>query len=127
MLTVKELRMSEVLWKSVSMKLTAGANIEDARGEMNVMLASRERRNHLRLSGKLRGISGSVCDSHPTIPLSRSETGRGLGSRRGFLLREVRVVAIRDSLLLTLERVSVRWISCSSGPFEGPALIDALV
>jgi hypothetical protein len=116
-----------VLWKSASMKLTAGANIEEARGETKVMLASRERRNHLRLSGKLRGISGSSCDSHPTIPLSRSEIGKGLGSSLVFLLLEVRFVAIRDSLLLTLERVFVRWISCSSMPFEGPALIDAIV
>lgn len=124
MLTVKELSNSEVLWKSVSIKLTAGANIDDARGEMKVMLASREMRNHFRRSGKLRGISGSVCDSHPTIPLSRSESGNLAGSSRAFLLLLVREVVIRDNLLLMLDRVFTREISSSSAPFGGPALIE---
>lgn len=117
MLTVKELSSSELLWKSASMKETAGANIEEARGEMKVMLASREMRNHFCLSGKLRGISGSVCDSHPTTPLSRSERGNLAGSRRAFLLLLVREVVIRDNLLLTVDRVFTREMSSSSAPF----------
>ena len=111
MLTVKELRRSDVLWKSVSIKETAGANIEEARGDMKVMEESRDSRNHFRDSGKLRGISGSSCESHPTIPLSRSEVGRGAGSSRFLLLLVVRLADMRDSLLLVLERVSIRWIS----------------
>lgn len=59
MLTESELRRRDELWNVVSMNDTAGANIEDARGEMNVMLASNDMRNHLRPSGKLSGISGS--------------------------------------------------------------------
>jgi hypothetical protein len=117
MLTVKELKISDELWKSVSIKETAGANIEEARGEMKVMLESKAIRNHFLDSGKLRGISGSNCDSHPTMPLSRSEVGSLAGSRRAFLLLDVRVVAIRDNLLLALDRVFIRPISCSSTAF----------
>tara|TARA_R110002060_G_scaffold59097_4_gene68993 strand:+ start:1620 stop:2006 length:387 start_codon:yes stop_codon:yes gene_type:complete len=57
--TVSELSMSDVLSKSLFIKDTPGANIEDARGEMNVMLPRREMSNHFRFSEKLRGISGS--------------------------------------------------------------------
>lgn len=92
-----------------------------------MMLASREIRNHFRDSGKLSGISGSSWDSHPTIPLSRSEVGRRAGSRRAFLLLEVRLVAIRDNLLLALDWVLIREISRPSTHFSGPALIDAVV
>jgi hypothetical protein len=91
---------------------------------MNVILLINPKRSHLRLSGKLRGISGSSCDSHPTIPLSRSDSGSGEGARRGFLLLEVRFVAIRDILLLVLDLVDTRRISFF---FPGPALIDASV
>lgn len=43
-------------WKA---EYLPGANIEDARGDIEVILASKDMRSHLRLSGKLRGISGS--------------------------------------------------------------------
>ena len=108
MLTVRELRISEVLWKVASMKLTPGANIEEASGEMKVILPSRAIRIHLRVSGKLKGISGSSCDSHPTRSLSRSDNGRGGGGRRAFLLLVARFVVIRDNLLLVLVFVLIR-------------------
>lgn len=78
---------------------TYGANMEDANGEMKVILERRLNKSHFRDSGKLSGISGSVCDSHPTIPLSRSESGSFAGSSRAFLLREV---SILDNRLLVL-------------------------
>jgi len=109
------------------MKETAGANIEDARGEMKVMLESNPSRSHLRESAKFRGISGSFCDSHPTIPLSRFEIGSFTGSRRPFLLRDVRLVAIRESLLLVLTLEVTRWMDSLSSDFREPALMDALV
>jgi len=117
--------MTDVLLKSLSMNETAGANIEDARGDINVMPARRERRSHFRASGKLSGMSGSSCDSHPTIPLSRSDVGRGGGARRSFLLLDVRLVAIRDILLFVLDFVVTLWTSFLS--FCRPALIDATV
>ena len=108
------------------MNETAGANIDDASGEMNVMLARSEMRNHFLLSGKFKGISGSSWDSQPTIPWSRSETGSGGGSRRFFLLREEMLVAMRERRLRELDLVFTRWIS--SGPFcVGACLIDAKV
>ncbi len=116
--------MRELLWKVLTIKETPGANMEDARGEMNVMLASKDIRNHFRRSGKLRGISGSSCDSHPTIPLSRSDSGSGGGARRAFLLFEVKLVAIRDILLFVLDLVVTRCISLSS--FAGLALMAAI-
>ena len=105
------------------MKETAGANIDEAKGEMRVMLERRDIKNHLRDSGKLRGISGSSWDSQPTIPLSRSEVGSWAGSRRSFLLLEVSPVAIRDNLLLALDRLLIREISRPSASFGEPALI----
>jgi hypothetical protein len=124
MLTDKELNMKEELWNSAFMKLTAGANMEEASGEMKVMLEIRPSNSHLRESGKLRGISGSSWDSHPTIPLSRSERGRFAGSRRAFLLREVRAVVIRDNLLLVLALEFILLIESPSPSFLGPASID---
>lgn len=101
--------------------------MEDASGEINVMLDNRPRSKNLRDSGKLSGISGSFWDSQPTIPLSNSESGNFAGSRRAFLLLDVRLVAIRESLdfVLTLELTLV--ISWPSRDFRGPALIDAWV
>jgi hypothetical protein len=119
--------MEEVLWNVSSMKLTAGANMEDASGEIKVMLDSKPRSKNLRDSGKLRGISGSCCDSQPTIPLSRSESGSLAGSRRAFLLLDVRLVAIRESLLFVLTLELTRVIPWPSRDFRGPALIDAWV
>jgi hypothetical protein len=127
MLTARELRRREVLWNVSSMKETAGANMEEARGEMKVMLDSKERSSHFLESGKLRGISGSSCDSHPTIPALRSEIGSFARVRRSFLLFDVKFVAIRDSLLLVLALLAVvetRWISSD---LRAPALIDATV
>jgi hypothetical protein len=98
------------------MNETAGANIDEASGEMNVILARSEIRNHFRFSAKLSGISGSSCDSHPTIPLSRSDSGRRAGARRFFLLLEVKFVAMRERRLLVLVLVFIRWIS--SAPFS---------
>jgi hypothetical protein len=101
--------------------------MEEAKGEMNVMLEIKPNNIHLRESGKLRGISGSSWDSHPTTPLSRSESGSFAGSRRAFLLRVVSDVAIRDSLLFALALEPIRWIESPSVDFRGPALMDALV
>jgi hypothetical protein len=98
----------------------------DARGEMKVMDPSRAISIHFRESGKLRGFSGSSCDSHPTMPLSRSESGSSAGAMRAFLLLEVRFVAIRDNLLFVLALVSTRSSPSSTGAL-GPALIDAVV
>jgi hypothetical protein len=101
--------------------------MEEARGEMKVMLESKAINSHFLDSGKLRGISGSSCPSHPTIPLSRSEVGSGAGASRAFLLLEVRFVAIRDILLFVLDFVDTRWISDSSPDFPFPVLIDSTV
>jgi len=109
------------------MKDTPGANIEDARGEMNVILESRERISHFRESWKFNGISGSSCDSQPTIPLSKSEVSSGAGASRAFLLLDVRFVAIFESLLLELDFVVTRWISNSSNDFLGPALMEVVL
>lgn len=57
--TVKELRSKDELWNSSSMKETAGANMDEASGEMKVMDARSDNRNHFRIVGKLSGISGS--------------------------------------------------------------------
>lgn len=59
-LTVNELKIRLELWNSSSANETPGANILEASGEMNVMLASRPTSNHFLGSGKLSGISGSV-------------------------------------------------------------------
>lgn len=101
--------------------------MEDANGEMNVMLESRPSKSHLRDSVKLSGISGSVCDSHPTVPLSRSVTGSFAGSSRALLLRVVSEVAILDSRLFVLALDCTLSIAFSSIDFRGPALIEALV
>jgi hypothetical protein len=127
MLTVKELRTKEVLLNVSSMKETAGANMEDARGDMNVILASNDKRSHLRDSGKLSGISGSSCDSHPTMPLSRSESGRSWGASLALLDFDVRFVAIRDNLLFELDLVFIRSTPLPSVDFRRPALMDATV
>lgn len=111
------------------MNETPGANIEDASGEIRVMLASKPINSHFLDSAKFNGISGSSCDSQPTIPLSKSDSGNGAGSSRAFfLLLEVRFVAIRDSLLFELDFVGTRSMSFSfSGiDFPGPALIDSI-
>ena len=107
MLTDRELRITDVLWKVSSAKLTAGANMDEASGETKVMLDNRPRSSHLREFAKFRGISGSSCDSHPTIPLSRSESGIFIGASRSFLLLDVSTVAIRDNLLFPLALVLV--------------------
>lgn len=54
--------------------------------------------------------------------LSKSETGRGAGARRAFLLLDVRFVAIRDNRLRVLVLLLRRDISLSS--FRGPAFIE---
>jgi hypothetical protein len=105
------------------MKDTAGANIEEARGEINVMLESNDIKSHFLVSGKLRGMDSSVWDSHPTIPLSKSDKSKGSGASRGFLLLGVRLVTIRDSLLFEPDLEVILWVSFS--PFGEPALIDA--
>ncbi len=119
--------MRDVLSKVLFMNDTPGANMEDARGEINVMLPSSAISVHFLFSEKLSGISGSSCDSHPTISLSRSDSGRGAGARRAFLLFElfeVRFVAIRDMRLRVLCFEVTRDRSFSS--FRGPGLIETL-
>jgi hypothetical protein len=102
--------------------------MEDARGEMNVILASSDRINHFFFSGKFKGMSGSSCDSQPTVPLSKSDTGKGFGGSFSFLLFDVRFVAILDSRLFVLFKlapVCTRSMSVVS-VLRGPALIDAV-
>ena len=91
------------------------------------MLASREISSHFLDSGKLRGISGSFCDSHPTIPDSRLDSGSFAGARPSFLLLDVRLVAIRDRRLLVLTLLAVVVVRRISSDVRGPALIDAMV
>ena len=91
------------------------------------MLASKEMSSHFLESGKLRGISGSSCDSHPTIPELRLDNGSLAGARRSFLLLDVRTVAIRDNLLFVLALLAVVVTRRISSDFRGPALIDATV
>lgn len=105
------------------MNETPGANIDEARGEMKVMLPRREMSNHLRFSEKFKGISGSSCPSQPTISFSRSDTGRGAGARRAFLLLDVRLVAIRDIRLRVLFRLFSLERSLPS--VRGPAFMEA--
>lgn len=123
MVTESVLRISEVLWKVSSAKLTAGANMDDASGETKVMLERRPRRSHLREGAKFKGISGSSCPSHPTMPFSRSDSGILARASRSFLLRDVRAVAIRESLLWPLALVLVGRTSLPSSDFW-PVLTD---
>ena len=95
------------------------------------MLANKERINHFFFSGKFKGISGSSCDSQPTMSLSRSDTGNGFGANFAFLLLEVRLVAILDRRLFVLFKLApVCTLSMSEVPFtsvlRGPALIDSI-
>lgn len=129
MVTVKELRIADVLPNSSLMNDTAGANIEDARGEIKVMLASSPRRSHFFEFGKLSGIAGSSCDSQPTISLSRSETGMTGGGNRSFLDLEVRLVAIRESFVLelALDFDRSRLSSLPPAGLGSPPLIETIV
>jgi len=125
MLTVKALRVVEVLWKSSSMNETAGANIEEASGEMNVIEEIRPSNIHLRLLGKFRGIRGSSWLSHPTMPLSRSVSGIFSLARPSFFLLLVLILdVICASLLLVLPPVLIRSMRMSSADFRRPVLID---
>jgi len=92
--------MRDELWKVSFIKETAGANIDEARGEMKVMLARREIKNHFRACGKLRGISGSSWDSHPTMSLSKSEIGKAVLAMCSLLLLKDTFVRIRDIKLI---------------------------
>jgi hypothetical protein len=66
--------------------------MEDARGEMKVMEEMRKRRRNFLPSAKFNGMFGSVCDSQPIMPASRSDTGIRVGGSFSFLL-----VAILES------------------------------
>jgi hypothetical protein len=127
MLTVKALRVVELLWNSSSMNETAGANIEEANGEMNVIEATRPSKVHLRLSGKFSGMRGSSWLSHPTIPLSRSVSGIfSLARPSFFLLLVLSFEVIRASLLLALPAVLIRSMRLPSADFRRPVLIDSV-
>jgi hypothetical protein len=99
--------------------------MEEAKGEIKVMLESNEIRSHFFASGKLRGMASSAWDSQPTIPLSKSDKGNGAGASRAFLLLEVKLVAIREILLFALDLEATIWTPFSS--FPGRALIDSTV
>ena len=115
--------MVELLPNSLSMNGTAGANMDEASGEMNVIAETRPSRNHLRLAEKLRGIAGSCCPSHPTMPFSRSDSGILSLCNPPFLLRVLRRDLIRDNLLTPLAFVFTRLNSDFS---PGPILIEPL-
>lgn len=95
-------KIVEVLPKSLFINDTAGANMDEASGDINVILDNKPSKNHFRESGKFSGMAGSSCDSHPTILLSRSDNGIFAASSLALLFRAVRLVFIRESLLRPL-------------------------
>jgi hypothetical protein len=99
--------------------------MEEAKGEIKVMLESSDIKSHFCVSGKLRGMDSSDWDSQPTIPLPRSDNGKGAGASRAFLLLEVKFVAIRDILLFALDLEVTLWMPFSSFPER--ELLDAAV
>lgn len=52
-----------------------GAKMLDASGLRNVIADTRNKMNSLLLCGKFRGLRASSCESQPTSPASRSDTG----------------------------------------------------
>ncbi len=61
--------------RSFSMKMIAGARIEEANGDMKVIIERRQTISHFWLFLKLSGMVGSSSLSQPTISLSKSEVG----------------------------------------------------
>jgi hypothetical protein len=109
------------------MKETAGANIEEANGETNVIEETKPSKIHLRLSGKFSGMRGSSWLSHPTIPLSRFVSGILSLARLSFFLLLVLIFEIiRASLLLALPAVLIRSTRPLLVEFRRPVLIDSV-
>ena len=107
--TVRVDSIVEVFLNSSFIGSTAGANIDDANGEMKVIAETRPRRTHFLAWGKLSGFLASSCDSHPTIPLSRSDNGSFSRSSRPLLLLVVRRDTTFESLLFVLDLEVVRF------------------
>jgi hypothetical protein len=76
--------------------------MDDAKGVSRVMADSRPTISHFLRCGKLSGMAGSSCESQPTRPSSRLESGmgaRGSRSRSRVRLRE-RMREMRDLVLV---------------------------
>lgn len=95
--TAKAAKISESLPKSMLMKPTPGANIEEASGEMKVMMEMRMRRENFFDCVKLSGMSGSSCPSQPTTLSSRFCCGMVIGGRRSLAVDILE--SARDTLL----------------------------
>lgn len=76
MLTLKERIVSLVSLNSAAMKVIAGENMLEARGEIKVIALTRPSNAHFLLEGKFCGFLGSSCPSQPTMPRSRSVSGK---------------------------------------------------
>jgi hypothetical protein len=87
---------------------TAGANMEDARGETRVIAEIKPRRSHFLLRGKLSGICGSSWDSQPIRPKDKSVSGTSSRSSCPFFERFDRRVAMRETRDLVLLGVGAR-------------------
>lgn len=75
MLTLNDNNVVLVTLNSSAMKLTAGANILDASGEIIVKALIKASKLHFLPGEKFCGLAGSSCPSQPTMPLSRSISG----------------------------------------------------
>lgn len=75
MLTLNDNNVVLVTLNSSAMKLTAGANILDASGEIIVKALIKASKLHFLPGAKFCGLAGSSWPSQPTIPLSRSISG----------------------------------------------------
>jgi hypothetical protein len=75
MLTLNERMVSLVSLNSAAIKVIAGENMLEARGEIKVMALINARRAHFLPEEKFCGFFGSSCPSQPTMPRSRSVSG----------------------------------------------------
>lgn len=92
-----------VSWYSRSRDPRAGARMDDAKGDMNVMMERSTTRSHFRNGVKLSGISGSVWLSHPMMPFERSVIGRIGGGSFSRVLRLDNLLIMLWDLLLVVD------------------------
>lgn len=76
MLTLNESTVSSLTPKFAAIKPTAGENILDASGETKVIKLTRPSKAHFLPDGKFCGLAGSSCPSQPTMPRTRSVSGK---------------------------------------------------